>query len=178
MKVFNYFGALPITSDSHLGEYIQWAHDCVDHRGIVDFYTYYQSFLGNQVAKIKDETHERVVPIIEGMLTGNNYEEAAINIPNKGYIQDLPDWIVVEVPAIVTLDGVTGIPVDVPAGVRGLLSNQVGIHNMTTSAILEQSRDLVIQAMLVDPTVTVSKNIPEFVDHMITEQSPWLDYLQ
>jgi alpha-galactosidase len=49
---------------------------------------------------------------------------------------------------------------------------------MTAEAILNQSRDLVIQALLVDPIVTVSKGIPELVDHMIAEQSPWLDYLK
>ena len=171
------FGALPITYDSHFGEYIQWAWDCSDHRGIVDFYTYYRNYLGAGAAKIKEETHERVVPIIDGILTGEAYEEAAVNIPNKGYIANLPDWLVVEVPAMVGSDGVRGIPVDVPAGVRGLLSNQIGIHDMTASAILEGSRDLVVQALLVDPVVTVSKPIPDLVDHMIAEQAPWLDYL-
>jgi len=66
----------------------------------------------------------------------------------------------------------------VPSGIKGLLTNQIGIHDMTAEAILNQSRDLVIQALLVDPIVTVSKGIPELVDHMIAEQSPWLDYLK
>jgi len=176
--ILDRFGALPITYDSHFGEYIQWAQDCSDHRGIVDFYTYYRNYLGNVTPKIKTELHERVVPIMEGVITGSNYEEAAVNIPNAGFISDLPDWIAVEVPANVNSDGVHGISVDVPAGVRGLLTNQVGVHNMTAEAILQKKKDLVIQALLVDPVVNVSKRIPEFVDHMIAEQSPWLDYLR
>ncbi len=176
-EVLEKFGALPITSDSHFGEYVQWAHDCSDHRGILDFYTYYRSFLGGGVASIREETRERVVPIIEGVLTGDSYEEAAVNVPNRGFIRDLPDWLVVEVPAMVGETGVHGIAVEVPAGVRGLLTNQIGIHDMTANAVLERSRDLVVQALLVDPVVTVSKGIPELVDHMIAEQSPWLDYL-
>jgi len=176
--ILDRFGALPITYDSHFGEYIQWAQDCSDHRGIVDFYTYYRNYLGNVTPKIKTELHERVVPIMEGIITGSNYEEAAVNIPNAGFISDLPDWIAVEVPANVNSDGVHGISVDVPAGVRGLLTNQVGVHNMTAEAILQKKKDLVIQALLVDPVVNVSKRIPEFVDHMIAEQSPWLDYLR
>ena len=128
--------------------------------------------------KIETELHERVVPIMEGLITGSNYEEAAVNIPNAGFISDLPDWIAVEVPANVNSDGVHGISVDVPAGIRGLLTNQVGVHNMTAEAILQKKKDLVIQALLVDPVVNISKRIPEFVDHMIAEQSPWLDYLR
>lgn len=176
--ILDNFGMLPITYDSHFGEYIQWAHDCSDHRGILDFYTYYRDFLGHSTPEIQAVLHERVVPIMEGLVTGKAYEEAAINIPNAGYIEDLPSWIAVEVPAIVDATGVQGIKVDIPAGIRGLLSNQVGIHNLTAEAILRKSKDLVVQALLVDPVVTVSKGIPELVDHMIAEQRPWLDYLR
>ncbi len=175
--ILDRFGVLPITYDSHFGEYIQWAHDCSDHRGILDFYTYYRNYLGTVTPRIESSLHERVVPIIDGMLTGNAYEEAAVNIPNAGFIRDLPDWIAVEVPATVDASGVRGIAVDVPAGIRGLLTNQIGVHNLTAEAILQKKKDLVVQALLVDPVVTVSKGIPHLVDHMIAEQGPWLDYL-
>lgn len=176
--VFKYFGYLPITYDSHFGEYIQWAHDCSDHRGILDFYTYYRKDLGSLIPTIEAKLKERVIPIMEGLLTGSAYEEAAVNIPNKAYIRDLPEWLVVEVPALIDDKGVHGIAVDIPAGIRGLLTNQIGVHDLTASAILEQSRELVIQALLVDPVVTTSKQIPNLVDHMMSEQRPWLDYLR
>lgn len=176
--VLETFGALPITYDSHFGEYIQWAHDCSDHQGILDFYTYYRDFLGKTPPKIEHKLKERVVPIMEALLGGPTYEEAAVNIPNKGFIKNLPDWICVEVPAVIDQKGLHGIAVDIPVGVRGLLSNQIGVHEMTAEAILNQSRDFVVQALLVDPTVTKSKGITSLVDHMITEQSPWLSYLK
>lgn len=176
--VLEKFGALPITYDSHFGEYIQWAHDCSDHQGILDFYTYYRNFLGKTEPKIEDVLKERVVPIMEALTGAPAYEEAAVNIPNKGYIANLPDWICVEVPATIDEEGLHGISVDIPAGVRGLISNQIGIHDMTAEAILQESRDLVVQALLVDPVVTKSKGMDAMVDHMIAEQSPWLDYLK
>lgn len=176
--ILDNFGMLPITYDSHFGEYIQWALDCSDHRGILDFYTYYRNYLGHITPTIKAELHERVVPIMDGMVSGNAYEEAAVNIPNNGFIEDLPSWIAVEVPAMVDTNGVHGIKLDIPAGIRGLLSNQIGIHNMTAEAILQKKKSLVVEALLVDPVVTVSKGIPDLVDHMIAEQSPWLDYLK
>ena len=176
-EVLERFNVLPITTDSHFGEYINWAYDVSDHRGIIDFFTYYRDYLGKVAPKIKNETSERMVPIMEGMLTGKEYEEAALNVPNAGFIENLPEWIVVEVPAQVDSTGIRGIPVKLPPGVLGLLTNQIGIHDLVASAILEKSRDLVVQALLVDPVVTRAKEIPAMVDHFIAEQRPWLDYL-
>ena len=31
---------MPITVDSHLGEYMQWAHSVADHDGINEFHNY------------------------------------------------------------------------------------------------------------------------------------------
>lgn len=177
-KILEKFKALPITYDSHFGEYIQWAHDCADHQGILDFYTYYRNFLGLTEPMIEPVLKERVVPIMEALLGAPTYEEGAVNIPNNGFIPNLPDWICVEVPANIDEKGIHGIAVDIPVGIRGLLSNQIGIHELTAEAILQESRELVIQAMLVDPTVTQSKGVTELVDHMIAEQSPWLNYLK
>ncbi len=177
--VLNTFGVLPITYDSHFGEYLQWAYDVSDHRGILDFYSYYRNFLGKGQPEIKMELHERAVPIMDAMISGEEYEEAAVNIPNKGrFIECLPEWIAVEVPANIKKDGPEGIKLDLPAGFQGMLTNQIGIHNMTAEAVLNGSRDLVVQALLVDPVVDVAKPIPDLVDTMIAEQSPWLDYLK
>ena len=176
--ILRHFGVFPITTDSHFGEYIGWAYDVSDHRGILDFYTYYRNFLGKGKAKITDEIRERIVPIIEGILTDNQYEEAAVNIPNNGYIRNLPDWIVVEVPAVVDGTGIHGVSTDLPVGMRALLTNQIGIHDLTAEAVLGKSKDLVIQALLADPVVTSAKGIPELVELMIAEQQPWLNYLQ
>ena len=158
--ILDHFGCLTITYDSHFGEYIQCAYDASDHCGILDFYTYYRNNLGNQMSEIKGILHERVLPVMEGILINSGYEEAAVIIPNTVFIQGLPDWIIVEILAVITASGVEGIKVDLPAGIRGSLSNQIGIHDMPAEAILNKSRNLMIQALLFDPVVTVSKGIP------------------
>ncbi|MEM7113137.1 MAG: alpha-glucosidase [Chloroflexota bacterium] len=173
------FGVLPITSDSHFGEYIQWAHDATDHKGILDFYRFYKGYLSNLEPQIELKVRERIVPIIEGIVTDSGYEEAAVNIPNDGLIDGLPDWIVVEVPAIVDKNGVCGIPMGkLPSGFLGLLRNQVGIHDLTAEAILQKSRSLALQALLVDPIVTRYQGIEEMLDTMIEYQQKWLGYLR
>ncbi|CAI0833696.1 family 4 glycosyl hydrolase [Serratia grimesii] len=177
-EILEKFHHLPITSDSHFGEYIRWASEVSDHRGILDFYTFYRNYLGHVQPKIELKLKERVVPIMEGILTDVGYEESAVNIPNLGFIKQLPEFIAVEVPAIIDRKGVHGIKVNMPAGIGGLLSNQIAIHDLTADAVIEGSRDLVIQALLVDSVNDKCRAIPELVDVMISRQGPWLDYLK
>ncbi|MBK7895089.1 MAG: hypothetical protein WAS33_15850 [Candidatus Promineifilaceae bacterium] len=173
------FGVLPITSDSHFGEYIQWAYDVTDHKGINDFYRFYKNYLTKIEPNIELKLKERIVPIVEGILTDSGYEEAAVNLPNKGFIDELPEWLVVEVPAKVDKNGVHGIAMgQLPKGFLGLLRNQVAVHDLTAEAILHQSRELALQALLVDPIVTRYQGMAEMLDTMIDYQRKWLGYLQ
>jgi alpha-galactosidase len=173
------FGLMPITSDSHFGEYIQWAYDITDHRGILDFYRFYKEYLAHVEPKIELQLSERVVPIIEGILTDSGYVEEAVNIPNRGLIANLPDWIVVEVPATVDKNGVHGIPMgSLPHGFAGLLMNQVAVHDLTAEAVLQKSKALALQALLVDPIVGQYHGIEEMLDTMIAYQEKWLGYLK
>ena len=41
-ELYKQYGYLPITTDSHLGEYLQWAYSVADHEGIIDFYDNYK----------------------------------------------------------------------------------------------------------------------------------------
>lgn len=177
--VLERFGVLPITSDSHFGEYIQWAYDVTDHKGINDFYRFYKNYLTKIEPKIELKMKERIVPIVEGIVTDSGYEEPAVNIPNKGFIAELPEWLVVEVPATVDKNGIHGIVMgQLPKGFLGLLRNQVAVHDMTAEAILHQSRELALQALLVDPIVTRYQGMEAMLDTMIDYQRSWLGYLQ
>lgn len=173
------FHLFPITSDSHFGEYIQWAYDTVDQKGILDFFNYYKSFLSKVEPKIEKKVKERVVPIIEGILTDSGNIEEAVNIPNHGLIADLPDWIVVEVPAKIDKDGLHGLSMGhLPKGYAGLLLNQVAVHDLTAEAILKKSKTTALQALLVDPNVIHYHGIEEMLNNVIEYQSEWLGYLQ
>jgi alpha-galactosidase len=177
--ILEHFGYLPITTDSHFGEYIQWAYDAVDHRGILDFYTWYKRWLPKAEAKIELRLRERIVTIIEGMLTDSGYVEPAVNISNEGLIADLPDWLAVEVPATVDAKGVHGVPLgQLPRGFAGLLYNQVAVHDMTAEAVLTGSRQAVLQALLVDPIVDRYGEMEEMLDTMLEYQSDYLGYIK
>ncbi len=172
------FGCLPITTDSHLGEYLQWAHDVADHRAILDFYFYYKKWIMRSDPEIKKTRSERLVKIIEGLLTGQRYEEAALNVPNRGFVSQLPEFMSVEVPAWVDGSGIQGIALPgMPKGFAGLLSNQVAVHDLTAEAILQGSKELVLQALLVDPVVDKVAAAEKLIDVMISLQPEYLGYL-
>ncbi|OHD81112.1 MAG: alpha-glucosidase [Spirochaetes bacterium RIFOXYC1_FULL_54_7] len=171
---------LPITTDSHFGEYLGWAWDIVDHRGILDFYDVYKIMLTREArAEIKLETSERVVPIIEGILGDTGYEESAVNVLNNDLIEDLPWWIAVEVPAIINKNGVNGIKItNMPKGYLALLRSYTGVYDLTAEAIIHGKKDYVIQAMLANPVVHQARPVAALVDRMIDQQQKWLGYLK
>ena len=181
-EIMEHFGLLPITSDSHIGEYIPWAYDAADHQGILDFYTFYRFSLSQEYPELKlrdDGAHERTVPIIEAILEDSCMEEAAVNILNDGCIPDLPQRIAVEVPGIISGKGITGVAFpDYPKGFGALLRNYTGTYDLLADAVLEGSRDLVIQSLLVNPVVDTVRKVPELVDVMLNYQERWLGYLK
>ncbi len=184
MEILKRFGYLPITTDSHFGEYIQWAHEVVDHKGILDFYATYKAWCLEQVPDSRiegtpEEEYWRVVPIMEGILMDSHHEELAVNLPNDGLITNLPEDMIVEVPAIVDADGVHGVQLGaLPTGFAGLLANQVAVHELTTEAVLTGSREIVLQALLVDPVVHSVGAAEQALDTILERQSRYLDYIK
>ena len=174
------FGVLPITLDSHFGEYLQWAYEVVDHQGIADFFVQYQRYCREKAPGLElCFSEERAVPIMEGILQDSGHQELAVNIINDGLIDNLPDNLAVEVPAVVSKDGVRGIRLgELPKGIAGLLQNQVAVHELTTEAVLKKSKSAALQALLVDPAVDSLKAAEQTLEKMLTLQKPYLDYLE
>ena len=172
---------LPITTDSHLGEYISWARDVADLRGILDFYKHYQKTLESRtIADISEERRERVVWVMESLYADLGIEEPAVNILNDGYIPDFPKSVAVEVPAVLDSRGECTVSVlkTIPGASGALIRNYAGVYDLTADAILEGSRDLLIQALMASPTVHEISRLPEMVDAMLSNQRAWLSYIR
>jgi len=177
--VLETYGLLPITGDSHFGEYLSWAWEVADHRGIMDFFDFYKVAIGEEAEpEISLGTREKIVPIMEGITNDSGYTEAAVNVPNQGLIKDLPDWIAVEVPGTVSASGVKGCALGaLPKGFAALLRNYTGTYDLTAEAVLTGKKDFVIQALLANPVVNRALPLGEMVDRMISQQHRWLGYL-
>ena len=186
-ELFKRYNYLPITTDSHLGEYIQWAYSVADHDAIMDFYTKYRdhclTFFESEESyrdyfDLDKKPKERVVNIIEGIINDLNYEEAAVNIPNKGYIEYLPENIIVEVPGIVNKKGVHGLKLEnYPSDFASLLMNQISVMRLTAEAILQKSKSKALKALLADPVVDNALDSEKLLDKMIEIQKQHLGYL-
>jgi alpha-galactosidase len=177
------FGYLPITTDSHLGEYIQWAHSVVDHKGILDFYNFYKTWClehapESRIQGTLEIEYWREIPIIEGIITDSHQEEMAVNLPNDGWITNLPSDMIVEVPATVDKNGVHGVTLGMlPKGFAGLLNNQVAVNDLSVEAALTGSRTIALQALLVDPVVDNVSAAENTLDTILEYQTAYLDYL-
>ena len=188
-KLFKEYNYLPITTDSHLGEYLQWAYSVADHEAILDFYDNYKikclnfyndtQYYKHFFDKNNTENHERVIPIIDAILNNTNQEESAVNVPNQGFIECIPDKIVVEVPATLNSNGVQGIKLDnYPKGFGSLLNLQVGVIELTTEAIIKKSKHYAYLALLADPVVDNAPMAEKLLDNIIEKQKEFLGYLK
>ena len=188
LKLFETYKYLPITTDSHLGEYLPWAHSIADHYAILEFYknykknclTVYRSEEMHEFYFDKNrKSKERLIDLMEAIIEDKNIEEAAVNIPNKDFIKQIPNDIVVEVPAMVNNKGINGIKLEnYPDNFASILVNQVGTIRLTTAAVLEKSKSLAFQALLADPVVDNFQSAEKLLDTMMTFQSEHLGYLK
>jgi alpha-galactosidase len=186
MEIFKHFGYMPITSDSHFGEYIHWAQEVSDHKGILDFYFSYKKSCLRQrdpMKRLKYGTRPidywRTIPIIEGIINDSGHEELAVNVPNKGLIPNIPENIVVEVPAMIDKNGVHPIALSgIPIGFGALLNNRVGILTLTAEAAILGSKEIAMQALLVDPTINSIKAAEKVFETILNYQAEYLGYLK
>ncbi len=174
------FGYIPYTLDSHFGEYISWGTERANKEGVREFYDGYKgatlyngkklekSLKRGKGANLVKPDHERAIPIIEGIKTDSNHEEASVNLPNNDVITNLPQDLVVECPAIVTKNGLKAIKLgDFPRGLAALLRNQASVQDLVVEAILKKSKEIAFQALLLDPTINNSTKAEEMFEEMI-----------
>ncbi len=111
-------------------------------------------------------------PIMEALACGVEREPDAINVPNNGAIPNLPDDMVVEVPGVTDADGLRARQCEpLPEAIAALLRVQGSIHQLIVEAFAEQSRDKLLQAVLLDPTVDSYRGAVAMTDEMLRLQA-------
>jgi alpha-galactosidase len=182
------YGYCPYTTDSHYGEYLQWAWEYADIPAVRRFWRQYEEFLNMGLNKTKSliekgkgdrlvkPDEESAIPIIEGIITDSNHIEPSVNIPNDDIITNLPKDSVVECPAIVNKNGLKGIKLgEYPKGIAALLLTQISVQDLVVEAILKKSKDIALQALLADPVVETYWQAKNILDEMLRVEA---DYLQ
>ena len=196
------FGYYSTESNGHLSEYVPWYRKRLDEiprwidlsrwihgetggylrvctEGRNWFETDFPNWLAEAPPQISAEqrSHEHGSYIIEGLETGRVYR-GHFNVPNRGYISNLPDGCVVEIPGYVDRNGIN-MPVvgDLPLAAAATCSASVRVQQMGMEAAVHGDVGLLKQAMLHDPLVGAVCNpeeIWQMTDELLVAQAGWL----
>ena len=202
IDVLRRFGYFSTESNGHLSEYLPWyrkrpdeINDWIDMSRWINgetggylrvctegrhwFETDFPNWLEEEPPRISAESrsHEHGSYIIEGLETGRVYR-GHFNVPNRGYITNLPDGCVVEIPGYVDKNGIN-MPVvgDLPLACAATCSASVRVQQMAMEAAVHGDVTLLKQAMLHDPLVGAVCNPEEvwqMTDELLLAQAEWL----
>ena len=106
----------------------------------------------------------------------NDLEEVwTLNVPNRGALPDLPDDLVVEVPALVNKYGATPLAAGrLPVPVRGLVSALGAYQRLAADAAWDGGRLEAVRALASHPLVLSLPLAERLYDEMVHAQRDWL----
>jgi alpha-galactosidase len=162
--MFREYGLLPCSVDSHIGEYVPFAKEVTGwhpvpvyfHQGLMARVERLVTRYGNGESHVPmhraGRSAEEVFPIIGAMWTDTPRNINAVNVPNRGYIPNLPEGAIVEVPATVDGNGVT--PTVMPPVLEPLaefMKTQIELQNLVVKAAITGDPALAFEALCRDP---------------------------
>jgi alpha-galactosidase len=129
---------------------------------------------GLPVDDLQDVDSEGAVEIIEGLLDHKGYH-SAVNIPNRGYIPNLPDGAIVELPASFTGGGIQGLHLDpLPEMVAELCRREISVAGLSVDAAVTGDRQTALQALLLDPCLNDMDTARAILDACLSEYAAYL----
>jgi alpha-galactosidase len=122
---------------------------------------------------------ELAIPIIESLTCGKPHRLDAINVPNRGFIPNLPDNMVVEVPGTSDTAGLHPKRMQpLPEAIAAIIRLQSSINKLLVEAFAEESKGKLLQAVLLEPTVTSYRGAMEMVEEMLALQQDVLPLIR
>jgi alpha-galactosidase len=119
---------------------------------------------------------ELVAALIDALVTGRT-RHIPVNLPNAGNVTNLPDGAVVEIMGEIADGEVRGRDRTTVPGVMGEWLRRVHVsQELTVEAALTGRRDLVLEAMLADPSCAVLAydDVVAMTDELLAATAPWL----
>lgn len=185
--IFHHYGLFPASGDDHLGEFFPYAHEMIAadgydfdryekrRQGVVDVL---EGVMNNEIAideELIQPSGEKAFTIIHGMTHNTNELIESVNIPNEGLITNLPKEAVVEVPAVVSGNGVNGLALGkLPRGIAALCKQQIDVQHLVVDAGVKGDRKLVMQALLTDPNIPSAVAAQNIYEELMKVNKPYL----
>ena len=158
------YDVVPCSVDSHIGEYLPFAHEIGDfHPAHVEQFADIDRLVERMATRIGDgrlpwPTHrighslEEVIPIVAAMWTGTPTRLNAVNVPNQGYLSNVAEGAIVEVGATVDTSGIhpEAMP-PVVEPIAGYIATQVALQELIVESALTGDPDLALRALIDDP---------------------------
>ncbi|MCX5653306.1 MAG: alpha-galactosidase [Planctomycetota bacterium] len=196
-EVFRHFGYFMTESTGHLSEYLPWFRK---NKKALDLYCDEPSFGGESGAyykyakalaakyakhdplefedpKIASRSVEYCSYILEAVVTNKPFRLMG-NVPNRGYITNLPEGCCVEVPTFADSTGLHPMRIGaLPSQLAACCMTNVNVQILSAEAGLEGDPEKVMQAVAMDPltaAVLTLKEIRDMCSEMLEKERPWL----
>ncbi len=187
------FGLFPVPGDEHLSEYLPWLHEPVVkpwEKYAIELYDWDEAEASREsmwgaieamaagqspIEPLRHVVSEGAVEVIEGIGANLNLYQQAVNIPNDGYITNVPRGAVVEVPGVVSAGGVRGLAMGaLPEPIAELLRRETALVDLVVEAACTGSRAAALQALLLDPTINDIGTARKILDDLLETHAPYL----
>ncbi len=183
------FDVVTFPSDDHVGEYFSFGAEFHEGRwpygqesrpvtGAVPGVNEIDAFLRGDVPveQAMRPSGESAVNLICQLQEAKPARFLAVNVGNDGpLISNLPEDAVVEVPAMVSRDGIKPIAVGpMPETFAVALRTQCAIIGTITEGYRTRSRKLLLRALLLDPCVSGIQQAKDILDDMLRLQAEYL----
>jgi alpha-galactosidase len=124
---------------------------------------------------LKGGSWEHPAELAVSLATGATACLPILNLPNAGYLPDLPDGRVVEVPAVAEGGSVRGVPVGALPGQLGPLCRAVSdVHELVAEGAATGNRAALVEAIRVDPAISDKAAAAAVLDRLIAAHADLL----
>lgn len=185
-RLFNAFGHWVSCSDDHMGEYLPYGWEGGEHgydfdgdeRWRVEQKGRLDAILSG-AAPLPDDwfgpSGERAAAMIRGILHNRKTPIESAVVYNQGAIPNLPDDLAVEVPVIADAAGVHPISLGpLPDPIAKLLHMQASVQQLAVEAAMRGSKELALQALLIDPVVNSTTAAVQLLDELWEVNKPYI----
>ena len=197
-EMFAIYGMMPTAGDSHICEYLSVVSDSLQ-KPWEKYNLKLQNWDGsrarrayrNKLARdivagsadvddLRDLSRhgildEGIPEMVEAVHYDKAHHRAQLNIANRGYIPNLPEGAIVEVPGVVSGAGFSGTRFPpLPEGIAEMCRRELSLSALYVEAAFRGDRDLALQAILLDPMVTDIDRGRAILDDLLEE---FADYL-
>jgi alpha-galactosidase len=184
-QLFRAFGYWMTCSDDHLGEYLAYGWEggehgydfAADERGRAEFSGTLDRVLAGAALPPDwlTPSGERGAAAIGGILHNKKRVLESGIVPNRGTIPNLPHDAAVEVPVMVDAAGVHPISLGpLPDAIAKLLHTQVSVQQLAVEAAVHASKEIALQALLIDPVVNSASAAVKLLDELWEVNRPYI----